>query len=271
MKSSSSQISVAHPLTHPGASGTGAVIPSVRVLGVKVGILDRQALVRTVETLIKGRTKGWISYVNIDAVNQAAREPWLRDFINNSIFSCCDGMGVLVGARMLGEHIPERIALADCFDDLCETLRRMKARIFFLGASDVTVRTAAEAIEQRFPGISICGCSHGYFDLSNGIDIARQIDKAKPDVVFVGMGMPRQEAWILKNSSHLQATLFWSAGALFEFLAGVRNRCPDWMARWGLEWLFRLVQEPKRLWRRYLIGNPLFMARILAARFGFFR
>ena len=268
MPLSSSHIPATRSPRFDQQSQSDAFVRSVRILDVKVGVMDRHSLVHHVEVLIQSKTKGWISYVNIDAVNQAVREPWLRDFINNSLFSYCDGMGVLAGARILGERIPERITLADCMDELCVTLEHMKARIFFLGASDTTVKRAVMALQLRFPGIDVCGSAHGYFDLSNGIDVQRQINSAKPDIVFVGMGMPRQEEWILKNSKNVDATLFWSAGALFEFLAGSRKRCPGWMARSGLEWVYRLAQEPVRLWRRYIIGNPLFMFRVLSSRLG---
>lgn len=240
--------------------------PSVHVLGVKVGTFTRQGLLEAVRTLIRQRANGWISYINVHGVNQAHESPWLRDFLNASLISYCDGMGVLLGARALGKRVPERITLADCMDELCGMLEQEKARVFFLGGSDETVRKAVEAIGRRFPGLSIGGYSHGFFDLTNGIDIQRKINAAKPDIVFVGMGMPRQEAWIRKNSKHLDATLFWSAGALFEFLAGSRKRCPEWMAKSGFEWLYRLLQEPKRLWRRYLLGNPSFLYRIAKFR-----
>ncbi|GJQ22067.1 MAG: hypothetical protein HBSIN02_24220 [Bacteroidia bacterium] len=231
-----------------------------------MGALDRQALIETVRRLVRQRIRGWISYVNIDAVNQAIAAPWLREFINASLFTYCDGMGVLLGARMLGERIPERITLADCMDELCRMLEKENARVFLLGGSDETVAKAVDALGRRFPGLSICGYSHGFFDLSNGIDIQRKINAVKPDIVFVGMGMPRQEAWIRKNWKNLDATLFWSAGALFEFLAGSRKRCPQWMAKSGFEWLYRLAQEPRRLWRRYIVGNPQFLLRILKLR-----
>lgn len=263
---SSSQSQTAQPLQSSEAAFVDHSVPVVDVLGVKVGALDRHALVETVRELILRRTRGWISYVNIDAVNQAIAAPWLREFINASLITYCDGMGVLLGAKMLGRHIPERITLADCMDELCEMLEKQNARVFLLGGSNETVRKTVEAIGRRFPGLSICGYSHGFFDLSNGVDIQRKINSVKPDIVFVGMGMPRQEAWIRKNWKNLDAGLFWSAGALFEFLAGSRRRCPDWMAKSGFEWLFRLAQEPRRLWRRYIVGNPQFLFRILKLR-----
>ena len=250
----------------PDVSSAPPPVRSIKVLDVKVGLMDRHGLVDLVQALLEHKKKGWISYVNINTVNHASREPWLKEYINNSLFTYCDGVGVLLGARILGERIQERITLADCVDELCVRLEQLEVRVFFLGASDETVKKAVNAVESRFPRLRVCGSAHGYFDLSNGIDIQRQINKAKPDIVFVGMGMPRQEAWIRKNAKDVNATLFWSAGALFEFLAGTRKRCPRWMSSSGLEWLFRLCQEPARLWRRYLVGNPVFLARIILRR-----
>lgn len=245
---------------------SGAPVRFISVLGVKVGLMQRESLISLVRNLLLSKAKGWISYVNIHTVNAASREMWLKDHINESLFTYCDGMGVVIGARILGDRIPERLTLADCADELFALLEQLGTRVFFLGASDETVRKARKTVEAGFPRLTVCGAAHGFFDLSNGIDVHRQINMAKPDIVFVGMGMPRQEMWIRKNMQHLDARIFWSAGALFEFLAGTRRRCPRWMSRIGLEWLFRLAQEPRRLWKRYIVGNPVFFYRILKDR-----
>jgi N-acetylglucosaminyldiphosphoundecaprenol N-acetyl-beta-D-mannosaminyltransferase len=118
----------------------------------------------------------------------------------------------------------------------------------------------------RFPRLRIGGHHHGYFKQENGVDVITQINKANPQILFVGMGMPLQEKWIMDNAEFLPACVMFDVGACFDFVAGEKPRCPNWMADHGLEWLFRFLMEPRRLWKRYLIGNPLFLLRVMRDR-----
>jgi N-acetylglucosaminyldiphosphoundecaprenol N-acetyl-beta-D-mannosaminyltransferase len=211
-------------------------------------------------------TRGWFGSVNVLAVNISIQHEWFRSFFHNALFTYCDGAGVRMGAWMLGHRIPERIALTDWIDDVCAIAHSLDKSIFLLGAKEQTIARARNVLEARYPGLRIAGSHHGYFSSEDDRSIAEIIAAAHTDILVVGMGMPRQEQWIAEYFEKTGAQIAFDAGAVFDFIAGEKPRCPKWMGDAGFEWLFRLILEPRRLWRRYLIGNPLFLIRVLRAR-----
>jgi N-acetylglucosaminyldiphosphoundecaprenol N-acetyl-beta-D-mannosaminyltransferase len=138
--------------------------------------------------------------------------------------------------------------------------------LFLLGASDEVVAAARANLESRYPRLSIVGSHHGYFDkrpdCSENATVVRLINESRPDIVLVGMSVPVQERWLWENWEQLSASVALVVGAVFEMLAGTKRRPPRWMTDHGLEWLGRLLLEPRRLWRRYVLGNPAFVARV---------
>lgn len=242
-------------------------IPFVEILGVRVHSLTRHAFLDRFSDLLEENVRGWLSYINPHTVNVASELPWFRDHINRSLISWCDGVGVTLGASILNRPLPGRFTLPDCFDEICEILASQRSSVFFLGGSDEVIKEAVARTRKTHPALDICGYASGYFPISDGIDVHTAITRAKPDVVFVGMGMPRQEEWIHRNAGSLPARILIPAGGLFELLSGRRRRCPPSVSQLGLEWLHRLIQEPDRLWRRYILGNPEFLWRVIARRF----
>jgi len=243
-----------------------SALPRVEILGVPISLVDRKELIMKVDDLLSGGKKGWISYVNIHSLNLAFAAPTLKRYFRNSLLNYCDGAGVQLGARILGRKIPEKLTLPDFFEDLCSLAEKKRYRFFFLGSSSESLASAIRAIRTLYPNLDIGGSHHGYFDRSNGIDIVRLINKVKPHILFVGMDMPVQEEWVQRNLPMLEVNVVWTGGGIFELLSGNRKRAPRWMSQNGLEWLYRLLQEPGRLWKRYLVGNPLFLYRIARQR-----
>jgi N-acetylglucosaminyldiphosphoundecaprenol N-acetyl-beta-D-mannosaminyltransferase len=137
-------------------------------------------------------------------------------------------------------------------------------RVFILAGGEGVADRAAQRLRSRYPGIGIVGTHHGYVSgKAASAEAVALINAASPDIVLVGMGTPIQEYWIQENRAAIRAPVVWAVGALFDFVAEIQPRGPRWMLDSGFEWLFRLVSDPKRLWRRYLIGNPLFISRVL--------
>lgn len=241
-------------------------IPSVNILGVRVDCLTRQEFLERFGALLDENARGWLSYINPYTINVASEVPWFRDHINRSLISWCDGVGVKLGASILGHSLPDRFTLPDCFNEICEILASKRSSVFFLGGDDEVIREAVARTRESHPTLNLCGYASGYFPITDGIDAHKAITRSNPDIVFVGMGMPRQEEWIKRNTASLPARIMIPAGGLFELLSGRRQRCPAWVSQAGLEWLHRLIQEPNRLWKRYILGNPAFLYRIVQSR-----
>ncbi|MBI2619122.1 MAG: WecB/TagA/CpsF family glycosyltransferase [Ignavibacteriales bacterium] len=236
---------------------------TAEIFGIPIALTRKEALIGVVDSLLRSGRKGWICYANVHTLNLALSYPWLRRFYRSALLNYCDGMGVKLGGRLLGIQIPERLTLPDFFDDLCRNAEERGYRLFFLGSSQESLKSCVQLLKSKFPRLLISGYHHGYFDHSDGIDVIAAIRRAKPHLLFVGMGVPAQEKWVLRNFSSLDASLIWMCGGVFELLCGARSRAPRWMTQYGLEWLYRLLQEPRRLWKRYLIGNPFFACRLM--------
>jgi N-acetylglucosaminyldiphosphoundecaprenol N-acetyl-beta-D-mannosaminyltransferase len=243
-------------------------MPKVDVLGVKVDVLEKAELEYAIGESIRLRRKDVYAYANIHGINIAQKDESFRRFLNESAVVYCDGQGVRLGARILGHRLPARIVLTYWIWELCALCESNGYTLFFLGGTETAVERAVQNISARFPRIRIVGRHHGYFE-KKGIEndrIIEMIVKLCPNILFVGFGMPMQEHWIGANIHRLCANAILPAGSMIDYAAGLRATAPSWMAENGLEWLHRLVQEPSRLWKRYVLGNPSFMFRILFQR-----
>jgi len=232
-------------------------IPLSRLLDVFVGSVERD-------------NKIIISYVNIHALNIAYDTPWFRMFLNQSYLTFCDGIGIKLAARLTGQQLSFRFTPPDFMHHICEIAARSGWRIFFLGAKPGVAQRAADRLMDRFPGLQI-KTHHGYFDkIPDGQEnrmVVEQINQFHPHILVLGFGMPLQEKWILENLPSLKVNIAFPAGALFDYLSGELPRAPRWMTDNGLEWLGRLLIEPRRLWKRYILGNPLFFFRLFVHHF----
>jgi N-acetylglucosaminyldiphosphoundecaprenol N-acetyl-beta-D-mannosaminyltransferase len=240
---------------------------TVEILGVPVNRFDRSSLTQLLGHMPYGRKKGWVSYVNVHAVNLAQELPWFKEFLKASLVTYCDGEGVRLGSRIIGNPLPERIVMTDWIYDVCAVAERQEWRVYLLGSTDTVLEKTVAALRKKYAGLHIAGFHNGYFAPEDNKYIVSAINRSKPHLLIVGMGMPKQEWWILNNFDNLDVPLVMNAGSCFDYVAGEKRRCPLWMGRLGLEWLFRLALEPRRLWRRYLIGNPLYLLRIIGQRF----
>lgn len=180
-----------------------------------------------------------------------------------------DGVSVVMAARLLGFPIPERVTGGDLMERLCAKAAQYGFRIFFLGGLPGAAWMAAINLTEKYPGLEVCGtyCPPLGFE-QNPAELAhirQEIARAAPDLLCVAFGAPKQEIWMEANRNALQVGAILSVGAALDTQAGLRRRAPRWMQRLGLEWLFRLLMEPRRLWRRYLIGNSHFAFLVLHA------
>jgi N-acetylglucosaminyldiphosphoundecaprenol N-acetyl-beta-D-mannosaminyltransferase len=217
--------------------------------------------------LVRGSKRALVLNANANCLNLCHEDPALRDFLNGAEIVLCDGAGVMLAARILGGRIPERITYADWAWQLAALAAAQGLSLYFLGARPGVAQEAARRLRERYPGLRIVGVRHGYFDHSAGSvenrKVLEEINAAAPDILLVGLGMPLQERWLAENKHGLDAGVALTCGAAFDYASERVRRGPPLLTESGFEWLTRLLSEPRRLWRRYLLGNPLFLSRVL--------
>lgn len=208
--------------------------------------------------------------VNVRCLNLAYRDPDLRRTLDEAPLVFCDGAGVALGARILGLPPPERITYADWMWGLAGFAAREGLSVYLLGSRPGVADEAARRLRRRHPALRIAGAGHGHFDKTAGNPeneaVLGEVSAANPDILVVGFGMPLQERWLAENRERLGAGVALAGGAAFDYVSGRLRRGPRLLTDNGFEWLARLLVEPGRLWRRYLLGNPLFVARVLRER-----
>ncbi len=240
----------------------------VNILGVWVDDIDAGDLGRAIVNCVEQKRKMRFSYANVHAINIAQRNREFREFLNSSDILYCDGEGIRFGARILGAVPPFRTALTHWIWDLSGLLQEKHISVYLLGGQPDGIAEAANRLCDRYPRMKLVGYHHGFFDKS-GIEndeVVELINVLKPSVLFVGFGMPDQEAWIKRNFTRLAVNAFLPCGGMIDSLAGEKIVAPEWMSENGMEWLHRFLQEPRRLWKRYLLGNPMFIFRIFLQR-----
>lgn len=246
-------------------SANSPFVSEIRMLGVKIHLFTPDLLHQVITSSIESKGKCLIPHINVYGMNIAYEQQWFRDFINSSDYVFCDGDGVIAGARILGHKIPCKITYAEWLYQLSEFCSKKGHSIFFLGASPGTADKAAANLKMRFPAMKVAGCHHGFFDKygAENDTVINLINKAQPDILLVCFGMPTQEKWLSENWSRLNVHVGLTGGAALDYAAGELKRAPEWMVNHHMEWLGRLIIEPRRLWKRYVIGNPLFFSRII--------
>lgn len=242
-------------------------IPHINILNTRVDLVSVDELHSKIKSYISNEEKVTIGNLNIHAANIAYSNPWYANFLDECQIIFCDGKGIQLAAAILGESIPPQITYHTWMWDLLSYSNKSGYSLFLLGSRRDVVNTAIRRINKKLPELRIMG-HHGFFNKTNdeNTKVVKLINDFNPDIVIVGFGMPAQEKWIDDNKQRLNANVFLNGGAYLEWLSGVQKQAPNWITKSGLEWLFRLYKEPKRLFYRYVIGNPLFIFRIIRQR-----
>jgi exopolysaccharide biosynthesis WecB/TagA/CpsF family protein len=240
-----------------------APAPSLRLQGLNLRNGHLAEVLLEIAERIRSRIPTRLFYVNADCLNLAWSDRDYRQALQAADLLLPDGSGVALAARLTGQSLIENLNGTDMFLPLCEQAVANGWRVWFLGGRPEVNAGLLENLKQRMPALQIAGHKHGYFDPQSEAEIVQQIRADQPDLLFVAMGAPMQERWIAKYADSLQVPVMLGVGGLFDFYSGRIPRAPYLLRKWGLEWTWRLLQEPLRLWRRYLIGNPLFVLRTL--------
>jgi N-acetylglucosaminyldiphosphoundecaprenol N-acetyl-beta-D-mannosaminyltransferase len=236
-------------------------------LGVNVDALDTQGLYARILDFVRERKPRKVMYLNADCALLARKDEHYRRILNNADLVYADGISIVYGARLLGRHLPGRSTGADFIPRFGVGFAENNIRLFLLGARPGVAEKAAANLLQVAPSLSIVGAHHGYFRKEETGQVIRKIQEAHPDILLVGLGAPYQEKWIDEHLVQLNTPVVWGVGGAFDFISGRTPRGPKWLVDHGFEWLCRLFAEPRRLWRRYLIGNIEFLWRVLLYKF----
>jgi N-acetylglucosaminyldiphosphoundecaprenol N-acetyl-beta-D-mannosaminyltransferase len=207
--------------------------------------------------------KSVFACANPHSIIVAQSDPAFLNALRQASLVVPDGVGVVLMAKIAGICVGERITGADYFFSVLNGLnRRGFGRVFFLGSSPKVLALIAERFIIDFSSLTLCGTyapPYGLWSVEENQRILATINRAKPDILWVGMTAPKQEKWVEENRRNLDVPLIGSVGAVFDFYAGTHRRAPQWMCRVGLEWIYRFMMEPKRLWKRYCINSPWFI------------
>lgn len=229
------------------------------VLGIQVNTENYDELIEQIFQRIERKEKSLIVAINPEKIMKAKEDPALKKLLNEAEFQIPDGIGVILASKIQKGQISERVTGVDLMIRLCEEAATKQKPIFLYGGKPGVAASAAEKLKALYPGIQIAGIQHGY-ETDNEKVIAK-INEAKPDILFVAMGSPKQENWINANRDQLYPTIYQGVGGSFDVLAGNVKRAPKAFQKVGLEWFYRLMMEPKRIKRQMAL--PKFLLEVV--------
>jgi len=245
-----------------GGAGGRAMPPMINFFGVPVVNTSMTEAVDWIVTNATGSTRKLMAFVNPDCLNIAWQDAGYRGVLLSADRVLPDGIGIHLGCRMLGVALRANVNGTDMFPILCEAAARERLPIYLLGARPGVAQAAADNMVKRFPGLRIAGTRDGFFLPAEEASVVETINGSGARILLVAFGVPRQELWLARWRDQLVPPVMMGVGGLFDFYSGRIPRAPVWMRDMGLEWVYRLMQEPGRMWRRYVIGNPLFLLRV---------
>lgn len=234
-------------------------VSRISLLGCPIDVCTVGQTLDLVDGVISARATCRHGFVNAGKIVSIQTNGALREALSSCDLINADGMGVVWASRVLGVPLPERVNGTNLMMALFSQSHKKGYRIYLLGARPEVIERTVQALTATYPGIQISGWHHGYFRPADEPQIVEEIRQSKADILFVGMGTPQKEYWLQRNVPQLDVPFCMGVGGSFDVLAGVVKRAPVWAQEMGLEWLWRLIQEPRRMWRRYLLGNVQFV------------
>lgn len=231
----------------------------VELCGVPVDALRMSDVVDRLRMAIDRRESVQVSVINVAKVVGMRQDKVLRDSVLTGDLILADGMPLVWLSRFAGRPIPERVAGIDLMHELFKLADAKGLRVYFLGAKQEVLEKVVELAKSRHPGMVVAGCRDGYFTESQEREVAEAIRDARPDVLLVAITSPKKELFMARWGRLIDVPVTHGVGGSFDVMAGLTRRAPRWMQRCGLEWFYRMMQEPSRLWKRYLVSNTKFM------------
>jgi N-acetylglucosaminyldiphosphoundecaprenol N-acetyl-beta-D-mannosaminyltransferase len=233
-----------------------------KYLGVDVSPLDYEGIIADLRNRMEAGLQSTIIAVNPEKVMAAEKNEELRQLINSSTYQIPDGVGILLASKMKGGKISSRVTGVDMMDRLIRFAAKENHKVFLYGAKEEVVTMAKQKLEEKYPGLNISGYENGYE--KDNEKIINKINASGAELIFVAMGSPKQELWIRENMGKLNVRVFQGVGGSFDVFSGKVQRAPLFFRKLGIEWLYRLLKEPKRFKRQ--LALPKFLLRILGAK-----
>lgn len=232
---------------------------AINLLGTTIHKMDMSDVVVTCDSSIRTRDPILIGVVNAAKLVKARHDVQLRRSLAETTFTVADGVPVVWLSALCGCRLPGRVAGIDVMSELLALADRQKYGVFFLGATQEVVERVVEHVRRNYPGARIAGYHDGYFKGDQEQAMAEMIRASHADILLVAVPTPKKENFLSKWRQYMEVPVCHGVGGSFDVVAGITRRAPQWMQNWGLEWLYRVLQEPGRMWKRYLVTNTVFI------------
>jgi N-acetylglucosaminyldiphosphoundecaprenol N-acetyl-beta-D-mannosaminyltransferase len=229
------------------------------MMGCQVDNLSMEETLAKIEEFIRSGQPHQHVVINADKLVKASRDPELRRIINECALINVDGMPVVWASRLLGKPLKERVAGVDLFEALMRRAGEKSWRVFLLGAREEVVQAVREIYQRKYPQLPIAGCRNGYWSSQEEAAVAEQIRASRADLLFVAISSPKKEQFLGRWQAAMRVPFAMGVGGTFDVAIGRVKRAPLWMQKSGLEWFYRFLQEPRRMFRRYFIDDMAFI------------
>lgn len=230
-----------------------------KIMNTYVNAVSMDETIRRVEKIIEKRKPTQHVVINASKVNLMEDDPELRRIVNSCPLINADGASIVWAAKKLGVPLKERVTGCDLFQELVRVASEKGYKIYLFGAKEEVVTKVKAIYEEQYPGIQIAGYRNGYFTEADEPEIVKNMAESGADMMFVAFSSPKKEYWVNKYIDQLNIPFIMGVGGSFDIVAGVTERAPKWWQDHGLEWFYRFIQEPRRMWKRYIIGNAKFV------------
>lgn len=230
-----------------------------KIMNTYVNCLSMKETIEIVEKIIEKRVPTQHVVINASKVNLMETDSNLANIVNSCPLINADGASIVWAAKKLNVPLKERVTGIDLFMNLVEISSEKKYKLYLFGAKEEVVKKVKDIFEEKYPNINIVGYRNGYFDEKDEKNIVKNIKKSNADILFVAFSSPKKEYWINKYLNEMNVPFVMGVGGSFDVVAGVTRRAPKWMQKIGMEWFYRFIQEPKRMWKRYIVGNRKFI------------
>lgn len=235
----------------------------IQLLNSYVDNLTMEETIEKVNIIIRKKVPTQHVVINASKINLMKKNSFLASIVNSSPLINADGASIILAGKILGKPLVERVTGIDLFINLLDLCQENSYRPYFFGATQEVIDEMIEIIQVNYPKLDIAGYRNGYFEERQSLDIAKKIQKTKPDILFVAFSSPKKEYWIHQYLNELKVPFVMGVGGSFDILAGKTKRAPKLWQKLGMEWAYRFIQEPKRMAKRYLIGNGIFLCHVL--------